>query len=271
MAAPRKSPQILTLEPAEELVFEGPFDRVVTSYLELKNPSEQRVCFKVKTTAPHRYGVRPNSGVIQPSGKIRIAIMFHPTEKDTQSERARHKFMVQSTILRREATPGEIIWKEAKSEEVMDSKLRCIFRHADSGLETRDAPSSSSSSSTTAPTAPSMALATGTAGMQQPPAAVAPQQPATVPQQPTSTQQPQHQHQQQQQSATKHQQQQQSATKQPASRFISSSSDGGEPSSYNNSSASLDITRDLTTLHRPMLVISFIVFIVGVILGKYII
>lgn len=257
MAATKKSPQILTLEPAEELVFEGPFDRVVTSYLELKNPSEHRVCFKVKTTAPHRYGVRPNSGVIQPAGKIRIAIMFHPTEKDTQSERARHKFMVQSIILCSEPTPTDTIWKEAKPEDVMDSKLRCVFRHADSGLETREAPYASYISTP----------ATG-AGTQQQPAVSSPQQPA-APQEPSSTQQQQ----QQQPSATKQQhqhQQQQPATNKPASRVISSSSDRGELS-WNDTATSLDTTRDLTSLHRPLVIISFIVFIVGVILGKYII
>ena len=45
----------------------GPFTEVVTSHLKITNPSNDRVCFKVKTTAPRQYCVRPNSGLLGPS------------------------------------------------------------------------------------------------------------------------------------------------------------------------------------------------------------
>lgn len=51
----------------------GPFTDVVTANLKLKNPSDRRVCFKVKTTAPRRYCVRPNSGVIDPGATVNIS------------------------------------------------------------------------------------------------------------------------------------------------------------------------------------------------------
>lgn len=51
----------------------GPFTDVVTTNLKLKNPSDKRVCFKVKTTAPRRYCVRPNSGVIDPGATVVIS------------------------------------------------------------------------------------------------------------------------------------------------------------------------------------------------------
>lgn len=41
----------------------------------LTNPSERKVCFKIKTTAPKRYCVKPNSGVIDPSDTVQIAGM----------------------------------------------------------------------------------------------------------------------------------------------------------------------------------------------------
>ena len=55
------------------LEFAGPFKDVVTSELVLENPSDRSVCFKVKTTAPKRYCVRPNSGIIDSGGKIAVA------------------------------------------------------------------------------------------------------------------------------------------------------------------------------------------------------
>lgn len=51
----------------------GPFDHVVTSILKVSNPTtDRRICFKVKTTAPKRYCVRPNSGVIEPRQSVEV-------------------------------------------------------------------------------------------------------------------------------------------------------------------------------------------------------
>lgn len=125
--AASKPPQILQLIPPQDIVFEGPYNQVVTSYLELRNPSDQKVCFKVKTTAPRRYCVRPNSGIVDPDKQIKIAIMLQPIEEDSQAERNKHKFMVQSTIIRDDSSSLETVWQTASPEDVMDSKLRCVF------------------------------------------------------------------------------------------------------------------------------------------------
>ena len=88
--------------------------------MRLSNPSDRKVCFKIKTTAPKRYCVKPNSGVIDPkqtvqiSGNFRpqirfnllalcdlrkiitcISVSLQPFEYDP-NEKNRHKFMVQS-------------------------------------------------------------------------------------------------------------------------------------------------------------------------------
>ena len=51
----------------------GPFTDVVTAELKLFNPTEKRICFKVKTTAPKRYCVRPNSGLLESEKSITVA------------------------------------------------------------------------------------------------------------------------------------------------------------------------------------------------------
>lgn len=53
--------------------FVGSFTKVVTANLKLTNPTEKKVCFKVKTTAPKRYCVRPNSGFVEPRGVVEVA------------------------------------------------------------------------------------------------------------------------------------------------------------------------------------------------------
>ncbi|KAL8605002.1 hypothetical protein ACOMHN_018804 [Nucella lapillus] len=109
------------------VVYAGPFTDVVTAELKLFNPTEKRICFKVKTTAPKRYCVRPNSGILETEASITVAVMLQPFEYDP-SEKNKHKFMVQSMC----APDGKIdsqdqLWKDAPPESLMDTKLRCVF------------------------------------------------------------------------------------------------------------------------------------------------
>ncbi|XP_032377577.1 vesicle-associated membrane protein-associated protein B isoform X2 [Etheostoma spectabile] len=118
--------QVLVLEPQHELKFRGPFTDVVTATLKLTNPTDRNVCFKVKTTAPRRYCVRPNSGVIDAGNSVNVSVMLQPFDYDP-NEKSKHKFMVQSMLAPYDMTDMEGVWKEAKPDELMDSKLRCAF------------------------------------------------------------------------------------------------------------------------------------------------
>ncbi|KAM9439823.1 VAMP (vesicle-associated membrane protein)-associated protein A, like [Clarias gariepinus] len=121
-----KLEQILILDPPTDLKFKGPFTDVVTANLKLTNPSDKKVCFKVKTTAPRRYCVRPNSGTIDPGASINISVMLQPFDYDP-NEKSKHKFMVQTIFAPAAVTDTETMWKDAKPDELMDSKLRCVF------------------------------------------------------------------------------------------------------------------------------------------------
>ncbi|XP_072304903.1 vesicle-associated membrane protein-associated protein B-like isoform X3 [Eucyclogobius newberryi] len=118
--------QVLALEPHDELRFRGPFTDVVTATLKLTNPTHRNVCFKVKTTAPRRYCVRPNSGVIDAGASIHVSVMLQPFEYDP-NDRSRHKFMVMSMLAPDNMTDMEAVWREARPEELMDTRLRCTF------------------------------------------------------------------------------------------------------------------------------------------------
>jgi len=121
-----KQEQVLVIDPLHELKFRGPFTVPVTSYMRLTNPSNNRVCFKIKTTAPKKYCVRPNSGILSPKDIIEIAVSLQPFEFDP-NEKNKHKFMVQTMI----APEGDVnldqLWKEVTPENLMDSKLKCVF------------------------------------------------------------------------------------------------------------------------------------------------
>ncbi|XP_045570383.1 vesicle-associated membrane protein-associated protein A isoform X2 [Salmo salar] len=121
-----KLEQVLVLDPPSDLRFKGPFTDVVTTNLKLKNPSDRRVCFKVKTTAPRRYCVRPNSGIIDAGATVTISVMLQPFDYDP-NEKSKHKFMVQSIFAPPNESELDVMWKDAKPDDLMDSKLRCVF------------------------------------------------------------------------------------------------------------------------------------------------
>jgi len=50
----------------------GTFEEPVSVDLKLINPSKKRLSFKIKTTAPRAYTVRPNSGVVSPNDKTTV-------------------------------------------------------------------------------------------------------------------------------------------------------------------------------------------------------
>ncbi|KAK6471668.1 vesicle-associated membrane protein-associated protein B-like [Huso huso] len=129
--------QVLLLEPEHELKFKGPFTDVVTTTLTLTNPSDRKVYFKVKTTAPRRYCVRPNSGVLDSGASVDVSVMLQPFDYDP-NEKSKHKFMVQSLMAPDNVTDMEGVWKEAKPEELMDSKLRCVFELPSENEKTHD-------------------------------------------------------------------------------------------------------------------------------------
>ncbi|XP_041987839.1 vesicle-associated membrane protein-associated protein B/C isoform X2 [Aricia agestis] len=122
--------QVLTIEPQNELkfkvTFSGLFESGYTTYMRLTNPSNDTVLFKIKTTAPKKYCVRPNSGILDPNSKVEIAITPQPVYVDP-NEKHKHKFMVQSVIAPEGKTNIDQVWKEISPDQLMDYKLKCVF------------------------------------------------------------------------------------------------------------------------------------------------
>ncbi|XP_068618079.1 vesicle-associated membrane protein-associated protein B/C isoform X2 [Battus philenor] len=118
--------QVLTIEPQNELKFKGLFEQGFTTYMRLTNPTTDTVLFKIKTTAPKKYCVRPNSGVLEPNSKVEIAITPQPVYLDP-NEKHKHKFMVQSVVAPEGKSNIDQVWKEISNDQLMDYKLKCVF------------------------------------------------------------------------------------------------------------------------------------------------
>lgn len=110
----------------------GPFNHAITSHMRLFNPTDQKILFKIKTTAPKKYCVRPNCGTLDPNASVEVSsesmVFLHITAYKTltrsilvihkhavclqpfvydPNEKNKHKFMVQSLVCTKENVPFE--------------------------------------------------------------------------------------------------------------------------------------------------------------------
>ncbi|CAF9913399.1 MAG: hypothetical protein GOMPHAMPRED_007890 [Gomphillus americanus] len=115
-----------------ELGFRRPFLHEVTQILKLTNPNNDPVAFKVKTTAPKQYCVRPNSGHIEPGKSVEVQVLLQAMKEDPPLDaRCRDKFLVQSVAIDADQINGETnIWanldKVAK-DSIKEKKIRVSF------------------------------------------------------------------------------------------------------------------------------------------------
>lgn len=120
----------LELIPHTDLVFKGPFNIVSTTTLKLANTGDERLAYKIKTTAPKRYCVKPNSGFLEPNANANIQVMLQPPVAGQVDDRSKHKFMVQWVTVPKSDYTGDVdnFWKQdLKGLNIQDSKLRCAF------------------------------------------------------------------------------------------------------------------------------------------------
>ncbi|EIE88102.1 hypothetical protein RO3G_12813 [Rhizopus delemar RA 99-880] len=75
----------VVIEPSEELLFHSPFTRLSKESLFVKNPNDHPIIFKVKTTAPKQYCVKPNAVILQPF-----------KEEPAEDYKCKDKFLVQT-------------------------------------------------------------------------------------------------------------------------------------------------------------------------------
>jgi len=143
-----KPEAILKIEPENELRFKGPFKEPVSVVMKLSNNVDKKVCFKVKTTAPKRYCVKPTTGVIDPKGAVTILVTLQPFDPNDPNEKGKHKFQVLSALAPEGEFNIETLWKES-SLEINDWKLKCVL----------EIPEEAATASVVAPVAASSAAA----------------------------------------------------------------------------------------------------------------
>nr|CCA18965.1 conserved hypothetical protein [Albugo laibachii Nc14] len=136
------------LEPSEYLTFHLQSNASPQSKLSIRNTSADRIiAFKVKTTRPLRYLVRPNQGMLLPDGSASIVVSLQqkdceelfrldPSERQTLND----KFLVQSIYIensfyesvrtRGSKETADVLtqmWLHTDKSKLSNKKLRCRF------------------------------------------------------------------------------------------------------------------------------------------------
>ncbi|CAH9084914.1 unnamed protein product [Cuscuta epithymum] len=65
----------------------------------LTNTTAQCVAFKVKTTPPKKYCIRPNIGIIKPNSTINLIVTMQAQRTTPADMQCKDKFLIQSTIV----------------------------------------------------------------------------------------------------------------------------------------------------------------------------
>lgn len=117
----------VTVSPSD-LKFKFALNRQLLATISVNNPLEQRVAFKIKTTAPKKYVVRPSSGVADARSSISVQVIMQAQKEAPQDyANCRDKFMIQVTPL----AEGEAIDKDTFNKDVrrelQEHRLRVLM------------------------------------------------------------------------------------------------------------------------------------------------
>lgn len=151
------SPTLLTIAP-NELEFELRLGKTLSQQLTLTNNASQKVAFKVKTTAPKRYCVKPNAGTLGPNDSVHVDVLLQPLKELPDS--CKDKFQVLSIVHKDGESTEDIkaYWDmvaSTREADIVPTKLKCSFKPADNIKAQTSSPEPESGLFVTAPNAAS--------------------------------------------------------------------------------------------------------------------
>lgn len=119
----------ILLDPPE-LAFKRPFNREICQVLHLTNNNPDAVVFKVKTTAPKHYCVRPNSGRIEPGKHVEVQVLLQAMKDEPAPDaKCKDKFLVQTVAVTKDMEFANVssIFEKATKSAVQERKIRVTW------------------------------------------------------------------------------------------------------------------------------------------------
>jgi len=116
----------LKITPEKELAFRFELKKTIPTTIKITNSGKEETAFKVKTTAPKKYCVKPNTGFVRPGETQMIqVIMQAQREWPADISGCKDKFLVQTTPSKGNADFAELFAKG--KADITESKLRVVY------------------------------------------------------------------------------------------------------------------------------------------------
>ncbi|KAE8784803.1 vesicle-associated protein 2-2 [Hordeum vulgare] len=120
---------VVEIQP-RELQFTFELKKQSSCSVHLVNKSDEYVAFKVKTTSPKRYCVRPNIGVILPRATCDFTVTMQAQRTAPPDMQLKDKFLVQTTVVPPGTSDEDLIpafFSKETNAYIEESKLRVVL------------------------------------------------------------------------------------------------------------------------------------------------
>ncbi|KAK7260113.1 hypothetical protein RIF29_25882 [Crotalaria pallida] len=123
------SGDLLHIHP-QELQFPFELRKQISCSLQLFNQTDNYVAFKVKTTNPKKYCVRPNTGVVLPRSTCDVIVTMQAQKEAPPDMQCKDKFLLQSVVASPGVTTKDVtpeMFNKESGHDVQECKLRVVY------------------------------------------------------------------------------------------------------------------------------------------------
>lgn len=98
----------------------------ISSELTLKNPTNEKQAFKVKTTSPKKYCVKPNTGIVEPGSSVKVTVVMQAhREMPADFAACKDKFLIQATASGEATDMAELFSRP--DQKINETRLRVKY------------------------------------------------------------------------------------------------------------------------------------------------
>ncbi|XP_022144556.1 vesicle-associated protein 1-2-like isoform X2 [Momordica charantia] len=121
--------ELFKIQPGE-LKFTFELKKQSSCLIHLINKSDQFIAFKVKTTSPKKYCVRPNTGIIKPKDTCDFTVTMLAQRAAPPDMQCKDKFLVQGTVILPGTSEEDItsdVFAKDSSKHIEEKKLKVFL------------------------------------------------------------------------------------------------------------------------------------------------
>ncbi|CAH9108386.1 unnamed protein product [Cuscuta epithymum] len=121
--------ELIRIEPVD-LQFPFELKKQISCSMHLTNKTDNHVAFKVKTTNPKKYCVRPNTGILKPRADCDVIVTMQAQKEAPTDMQCKDKFLLQSVVVSPDTMAKDIIpemFNKESGNHVDECKLRVVY------------------------------------------------------------------------------------------------------------------------------------------------